>query len=129
MSVSVAELMAPNVIIARDDETVAEIRERMLAHEVHALPVVDSANRPAGIVTSSDLVEAFDADSPVSTVMTRQLQCIDLEAPARLAARVMRNHRLHHLLVTQGDELVGILSAFDLLRLVDEPEKEAPSVG
>ena len=32
----------------------------------------------------------------------------------------MRSHRIHRLLVTDGERLVGVLSSMDLLRLVAE---------
>ena len=37
-----------------------------------------------------------------------------------IAARVMRNHRIHHVVVTHEKKIVGILSAFDLLKLVED---------
>ena len=37
-----------------------------------------------------------------------------------IAARVMRNHHLHHLIVTDEKKVVGIVSSYDLLRLVEE---------
>jgi CBS domain-containing protein len=36
-----------------------------------------------------------------------------------IAARVMRNHRIHHVVVTHEQAVVGVLSAFDLLKLVE----------
>ena len=47
-----------------------------------------------------------------------------------LAARIMRNHHIHHVVVTEGKKVVGIVSAYDLLRLVEEHryvEKGAPT--
>ena len=36
-----------------------------------------------------------------------------------VAARVMRNHKIHRVIVTHEQEVVGVLSAFDLLELVE----------
>ena len=36
------------------------------------------------------------------------------------AARLMIDHRLHHLLVTDGNDVVGIMSTFDLLSALTE---------
>jgi CBS domain-containing protein len=47
-----------------------------------------------------------------------------------IAARIMRNHRLHHVLVVQDHKVVGMLSTFDLLRLVEDHRyqaKQAPT--
>jgi signal-transduction protein with cAMP-binding, CBS, and nucleotidyltransferase domain len=32
----------------------------------------------------------------------------------------MRNHHIHHLVVTHENEIVGVLSSFDLLQLVED---------
>ena len=32
----------------------------------------------------------------------------------------MRNHQIHHLVVTHEQKIVGVLSAFDLLKLVED---------
>ncbi len=126
MKITIGELMVREVVVASPEDTIGEIRERMLSLEIHALPVVDDRRRPIGIVTSSDLVESFAATIPVSRIMTTNVQTLSADTPAHIAARVMRNHRLHHLLVTDGDKLVGILSSFDLLKLVEERGFDAP---
>jgi CBS domain-containing protein len=36
------------------------------------------------------------------------------------AARLMRNHKVHHVVVTKEKKVVGILSAFDMLKLVED---------
>ena len=35
------------------------------------------------------------------------------------AARVMRKHRIHHVVVTHEKSVVGIISSLDLLKLVE----------
>ncbi len=37
-----------------------------------------------------------------------------------VAAKVMRKNRIHHVVVTHEQEVVGIVSSFDLLKLVEE---------
>lgn len=36
------------------------------------------------------------------------------------AARLMRNHHIHHVVVTHEKVVVGIISSFDLLELVED---------
>ncbi len=120
MKVNVGELMVREVVVAGPEDAIGEIRDRMLRLEIHAIPIVDDRRHPVGIVTSSDLVETFAATMPVSRIMTTNIQTVSADTPAHIAARIMRNHRLHHLLVTEGDHLAGILSSFDLLKLVED---------
>ncbi len=120
MKAKVGELMVREVVVAAPDDAIGEIRDRMRRLEIHAIPIVDDQRRPIGILTSSDLVETFASTMPASRIMTTNIQTVSADTPAHIAARTMRNHRLHHLLVTEGDRLVGILSSFDLLKLVEE---------
>ena len=71
-------------------------------------------------MTSSDLVAEAKAGSPVSTLMTEKVYSVPRYEDVHVAARVMRNHRIHHVIVTHEQKVVGILSSFDLLRLVED---------
>ena len=37
-----------------------------------------------------------------------------------LAARMMRNHKIHHVVVTHEKLVVGLISSYDLLKLVED---------
>ena len=52
----------------------------------------------------------------VSDVMSRDVKCVRATTSAADARAMMRRHNLHHLAVTNGDNLVGIVSARDLGR-------------
>jgi len=120
MNVKVADLMSRGVVSARRHDTVAHVREMMRRNDVHALPIVDPDGTVAGIVSSKDLASDLKAGTPVSGVMTRGVHTIPPYNDVHHAARLMRNRRVHHVVVTKGGEVVGMLSSFDLLRLVEE---------
>lgn len=120
MSIRVGELMAPVVFVAGPEDPVSHVRDLMQKRGIHAVPVLDAEGRPVGIVTAGDLVERLPDRTPVSRVMRRELHSVGREDPASVAARIMRAHGLHHLLVTEQEEILGILSSFDLLRVVEE---------
>lgn len=57
----------------------------------------------------------------VSEVMTRApLRTLPPDADARLAAALMSSERIHRVLVTDGNHLVGIVSALDIAKAVAE---------
>ena len=60
------------------------------------------------------------AELRVEDAMTRQVLTVPPEASASFIARTLREFGVHRLFVTQGDRLLGVVSAFDLLRLVEE---------
>jgi CBS domain-containing protein len=52
----------------------------------------------------------------ISDVMTTDVKCVRATTTAADARALMRRHNFHHLVVTNGDNLVGIVSARDLGR-------------
>ena len=121
MTITVYDLMVRDVFEAGVDDPVSQVRDLMTQRKIHAVPVVGHDNEPAGIVTSTDLVFGLDPDTPVSEVMTAAVCTVSPHADVREAARMMLEHRIHHLVVTHEKKIVGILSSYDLLRVVAEP--------
>lgn len=131
MNVKIADLMTSNVLTATRHQTVGHVRTLMASHGIHALPVVDSDKMPVGVVTTSDLMSDVSPTSRVGTVMSKQVVTIPAYSQPRIAARTMRNKGFHHLVVTHEKKIVGILSTFDLLRLLEDHSfspKNAPKV-
>lgn len=52
--------------------------------------------------------------------MSRHVLSVAPDAPLTEAARLMRQHRVHRLLVVDGETLCGIVSALDLLIAIEE---------
>ena len=53
-------------------------------------------------------------------VMTVEVLTVAPETPIPLVARALREHRIHRVFVSHDTQLVGVISAFDLLGLVEE---------
>lgn len=56
----------------------------------------------------------------VSDVMTESLVSVNAEAPVSDVARILRKHKVHRVLVLEDDQLVGLVSAFDLVALLEK---------
>ena len=54
----------------------------------------------------------------VKDVMIEQLRVVGLDAPVSNIARMMIDHHIHRVLVTRDDELLGIISSLDLVKLL-----------
>ena len=127
---TVADVMTEQVMRVTRQQSIGHVRELLGRHEIHALPVVNAENEPIGIVTSLDLVGQTNDEAPIGQLMTRGVYTIPKYADVHLAARMMRNHHIHHLIVTHEREIVGLVSTFDLLRLIENKrfvQKNLPS--
>ena len=131
MTVKVSDLMAQEVVTAEPHQTVEHVKKLLERNRIHSVPVLDSEGRPAGIVSLTDLnATGIKGGSPVSQLMTEKVYTVPLYEKVSIAARVMRNHQIHRVLVTDEGRVAGVLSAFDLLALVEDHRfvmKNAPT--
>jgi CBS domain-containing protein len=56
---TVRELMTQTVLTVRAETSLSDAAGKMLAHRLHCLPVVDQDGKLCGILTSTDLLQAF----------------------------------------------------------------------
>ena len=116
----VNDLMNGNVITVNPHDTVGHVRTLFSKNSINSLPVVNSEEEVVGIISTTDLVDHDKDGSPVSQVMTERVFKVSEYSDVSVAARMMRNHHIHHLAVTHEQKIVGIISAFDLLQLVED---------
>ena len=117
--VRVGDVMASPVYTATRHQTVGQVRELMNDKGVHCTPVVDEEDAAIGIVTSTDLIAGLDDQTLIGKCMTSDPYTVPQYAGVHEAARIMRNHKIHHVVVTHEKRVVGVVSSFDLLRLVE----------
>jgi CBS domain-containing protein len=120
MQTVVDEIMVSDVITARIYDPWEQICTHMRRRGIHAIPIINDNGIPIGIVSTADLLDDLEPGTPAGQVMTRHVLTIEPEATIADAARIMCANRIHHLVVTQADRIVGILSSFDLLKLLVE---------
>ena len=119
MNVKVHELMAESVVTTQPHATVEHVRGILERNRIGAIPVVNSDGEPLGIVSATDLAADLKPASPISALMTEKVYSVPKYDDVSTAARVMRNHKIHHVVVTHEQQVAGMLSAFDLLKLVE----------
>ena len=120
MNVTIDELMTTRVMMATPHQTAGHVRKVIREHGVSAMPVVGPDGEAVGVVTSTDLLDEHGDATPISTFMSRTVYTVPRYDQPHVAARVMRNHHLHHVIVTENKRVVGMVSSFDLLRLVED---------
>ena len=116
---TVDQLMSPVVVTTHSDRPLGEVRCNMVEHKIRAVPVVDIDQKPIGILTSTDLLHDLVCDEMrVALFPKKEVLTIARGESANSAAKMMRKHAVHHLVVTEDDKVVGIISSFDLLEAV-----------
>jgi CBS domain-containing protein len=101
-------------------DLVSACRELSARHATHAL-VKDGPR--LGIFTTTDLRDALLRDVPPSQLPVRDVarfELIDVQADAEIfeALWLMVRHRVHRLLVRDGEQVLGVLGQLDLVSFV-----------
>lgn len=116
----VGELMTRALITIGPADSIRMAAERMRDSRVSSLGVIDGA-RFVGIVTNRDLATralaaGMDPAAPVSAVMTPDPVALAPDALGTDILHLMLEHRIGHLPVVDGGQLVGIITQTDLTR-------------
>jgi CBS domain-containing protein len=112
------DLMTPNPVSISENATTPEAAAVLTAREISAVPVINEAGRPVGVLSRADLVrQERHGPSTVRDIMTQAVLTIDAAAPAWEAVAKMTAFKVHRLFVVDGTGvLIGVISAFDVVR-------------
>jgi signal-transduction protein with cAMP-binding, CBS, and nucleotidyltransferase domain len=124
---TVADRMSAPVLTLAAETPIDEAAAGMLETEIKSLVVIDDDCAPAGIFTSTDIVELAAADgrpsdATVGDYMTTDVVTTDPETTLAAAAERLVAEEINHLPVTEDGDVVGMLSTTDLTERVAEVE-------
>jgi CBS domain-containing protein len=128
--------MTRHPVTVLDTEPLSVVLRKLLRWRVSGLPVVNAQGQLVGFVSEDELIGWHDTvvgelarqagpgpheyvqrlQAPVASVMTSPTPTIDEQAPLARATRLLREQRADRLAVTREGELVGILTATDVLK-------------
>lgn len=149
-SLTARDLMTPDVVTVPPETPVVAVARLLAERGISAVPVLDKAGAPLGIVTEADLIRrlAGEEDKPAgwfralfadpgaqadryarthgataADVMTEDLVAVEESTTAGHVAHMMEEQGIRRVLVVQGGRLRGIVSRADLLRALVAPPK------
>ena len=128
----VHEVMTASPLMIQADASLYDARGVMGEHHVRHLPVCNETGELVGLLTQRDLLACTvsilaDVDQqsqneieqgiPVREVMTTDIACVQQHSNVIEAADYLLEHNHSCLPVLEGDELVGILTEVDFIKL------------
>lgn len=123
--------MSRSVVTLTPEETLLDALSRLRSHHIRHLPVVDNS-RVVGIVTDRDIKRAtpsvlsgvdqdeYDrvlATTKVAQFMTREPITVTPLTALKAAVEIFIERKVGALPVVENDDLVGILTDIDILRV------------
>lgn len=111
VQLSIKEIMTVNIETVQQND------------KIYHLPVLAAGSKLAGILSREDVYRfAYHVQKEkavelieISEIMTPNPMSLDIDDSIRLAADVFLANKFHAIPVTDGDELLGIVTSHDLL--------------
>ncbi len=115
----VRDMVSGSVVAVRSQDPISLAIDRLLASHHRTLVVVEDG-WPVGVFAQREALAAKDAPSgtPIDEWMTPALVCVAPDFPAYRAAARAAATGARAVLVTDGPEILGVLTGFDFAGLV-----------
>lgn len=129
----VSTIMSATVVVAHQFHNFTEVLELFSKHGMHHLPIVDGKNHLIGIISSNDFLKVFsdvkyngvkidpeelDKAVNITDLMTAHVVTVAPTATIEQAAELFAEHKFQAMPVVKDNEIVGILSSKDVMRLI-----------
>lgn len=148
----VRDVMDTDLVCVTPEHAVQQAAALMAEHGYTALPVVDAKGAIVGMITELDLLKLLlpdfledmdelgflPADMAVGRYSFDEISCIPVaramrtdlvhvvteDEPVMEAIRIMVRHRVRHLAVVMGTQVIGMLRSSDIVREIIHPSPE-----
>ena len=122
MSKPIASIMQTQATTVDMDATLEQVEAILFQHRLSAVPVIERPHGAVlGIISARDLAQARHDKRKAQEVHAWEIcsyKPVEVGPGATLSdvARMMVAHDIHHVLVTDNNAIVGIVSALDFVR-------------
>ena len=123
------DIMERSIISVTPATRILDVHQLFVQEEIHGAPVVGEDGIVHGVISTLDLLRIVRDDEwseipddlqglTAADAMTRELVTIGPDAPVAEVAQMMLKHHIHRVLVVDDNTLLGVISSYDLMRVL-----------
>jgi CBS domain-containing protein len=123
MATLARDVMTKNPACCTGTMTLDQVAKLMVQNDCGEIPVVDSTDRPIGVITDRDIVCRVVAEGKnpightVQEAMTRPVVTVSADTPIDRVVAMMEEHQIRRVPVVDGDGCcAGIIAQADVAR-------------
>jgi CBS domain-containing protein len=121
MNEPISQFMVKTVWTAAMEDTAEQVEELLNGRSLSAVPVVDKNGGVFGIVSAAAILHLHAAKKNPKAIRAWELctyrpVTVRPETSVAEVTRMMIEHRIHHVPVTENGKLRGIVSALDFVK-------------
>lgn len=121
MRPSLKNNMTSNLITISKHATAAEAHKVMMNHWVRHLPVTDdSGDYIVGMLSDRDVLRSPHTGNLIFELMSSPVRTFDVETPVKAVVSAMIDEKISAFIVTENDEVKGIVTSEDMLLLLSK---------
>jgi len=140
MMIVARDVMETDVVSVLPGTPLSNLEDTLIGRHIGGVPVIENGEL-LGIVSRSDIVRYFTIQRSLAELLGRQsassaalehqaphlavkdimaesVVVVGPDTPISEVARMMVDRHVHRLLVTEGEQVLGIISALDLAHLI-----------
>ena len=121
MMTTVENIMSTAVVCAKPGDSVLVLERLMEKMDIQCLPIINNACQCIGVISATELARLHNVKRWVGGEVQASEICsqpvIEVEPNLSImeAVKLMLSNNIHHLIVSENDQLIGILSSMDIL--------------
>lgn len=121
MQAQITSVMEENLVTVSLNDTTEAVEKVMASHNLSCVPVINSEGNCFGVISAPDLVQFHQARKDPNAeraweMCTHKIIEVTADISIKRAAELMLEHSIHHLVVTEGGSVKGIVSSLDIIR-------------
>ena len=123
-STYIHDIMSKNVVKINHEISALEISKTMVKRRISSVVIIDNNDKIIGIVTKKDLIKEICAKNLLANtltaakVMSSPLITINKNSTINDATKLMVEKKIKHLAVLENNDIIGILTTYDLINLL-----------
>lgn len=119
-------VMSSQLISISEEQEVGDAENLMAENNIRHLPVVDTFNELAGIISATDVAKTLNKQTKIKEAMSPRVRIIKRDENVKKIISQMLKFKISSMLVSHNEDLVGIVTTDDLIQLlyqlIDEDE-------
>ena len=120
------DVMQKGVAVVSPELSVEQFEDFLTSEDISGAPVVTANGQLVGVASKTDIVrvmseriaesDLFEPSLTVEEIMSSEVVTVSPEAGIAEVAQTMLDGQLHRVIVADDEQLLGIITPFDLLR-------------
>lgn len=125
MKLTLKDHISRKLVTIPPEANAREAQRLMSNHWIRHLPVLDeNTGYMVGLLSDRDILRSPSLEIPVGELMSSPFKTFDVETPLADVVEAMIDEKVSAFMITQNEEIVGLVTSEDLLIVLDQILKD-----